>query len=48
MAPTSIAAVKRGIRLATTKDLERVAISSLADASADDVRVRLRRFVDGG
>jgi phosphoenolpyruvate-protein kinase (PTS system EI component) len=45
MAPTSLAPVKRAIRAATKSDVERVAISSLADASADDVRERLRRSV---
>jgi phosphoenolpyruvate-protein kinase (PTS system EI component) len=45
MAPTSIAAVKRAIRAATKADLERVAMSSLGDASAADVRLRVRRLV---
>ena len=47
MAPASIAPVKRAIRAAMKSDLEHVAISSLADASADDVRARLRRTVHG-
>jgi hypothetical protein len=46
MAPTSIAPVKRAIRGATKSDLERVAVSSLADASAADVRGRLRGSVE--
>jgi hypothetical protein len=48
MAPASIASVKRAIRAAMKSDLERAAISSLADASADEVRARLRRIVHGG
>jgi phosphotransferase system enzyme I (PtsP) len=48
MAPASIAPVKRAIRGAMKSDLEHVAISSLADASADEVRARLRRIVHGG
>jgi hypothetical protein len=38
--------VKRAIRGATKGDLERVAVSSLADASAADVRGRLRGSVE--
>jgi phosphocarrier protein FPr len=40
--PSSLAAVRRAIRAATRSDLERVAMSSLSDASAADVRRRLR------
>ena len=42
MAPASIPHVRRAIRAATNSDLERVAVTSLGDASADDVRARLR------
>jgi phosphoenolpyruvate-protein kinase (PTS system EI component) len=42
VSPTSIAAVKRAIRGAVKQDLERIAIASLGDASAADVRRRLR------
>jgi phosphoenolpyruvate-protein phosphotransferase len=42
MTPASIATVRRAIRGAVAKDLERVAIASLGDASAADVRRRLR------
>jgi phosphoenolpyruvate-protein phosphotransferase len=45
MSPASIPRVKRAIRGATKTDLERVAVASLADASADDVRARLRRLL---
>ena len=45
VSPTSIAAVKRAVRGAVKKDLERIAISSLADASAADVRRRLRSAI---
>ncbi len=44
MSPASIPSVRRAIRGATKSDLERVAVSSLGDASADDVRARLRRL----
>ena len=44
MSPASIPSVRRAIRVATKSDLERVAVSSLGDASADDVRARLRRL----
>jgi phosphoenolpyruvate-protein phosphotransferase len=40
--PSSLAAVRRAIRAAIRSDLERVARSSLGDASAADVRRRLR------
>jgi phosphoenolpyruvate-protein phosphotransferase len=40
--PSSLAAVRRAIRAAIRSDLERVAMSSLGDASAADVRRRLR------
>jgi len=43
MSPASIPSVRRAIRGATQNDLERAAVASLADASADDVRARLRR-----
>jgi phosphocarrier protein FPr len=42
VSPTSIAAVRRAIRGSRKGDLERVAMPSLADASAADVRRRLR------
>ena len=42
VSPTSIAAVKRAVRAATRKDLEEIATASLGDASAADVRRRLR------
>jgi hypothetical protein len=42
MSPTSIAAVRRAVRGALKSDLERVAMASLGDASAADVRLRLR------
>jgi phosphoenolpyruvate-protein kinase (PTS system EI component) len=45
MAPASIPHVKRAIRAATNSDLERVAVTSLGDASAEDVRARLRRLL---
>jgi len=45
MAPASIPQVRRAIRGAKKSDLERVAVSSLGDASADDVRARLRRLL---
>jgi phosphoenolpyruvate-protein phosphotransferase len=45
MSPASIPRIKRAIRGATKADLERVAVASLADASADDVRARLRRLL---
>ena len=41
MSPTSIAAVRRAIRGAVRGHVERVAMSSLSDASAADVRGRL-------
>jgi phosphoenolpyruvate-protein phosphotransferase len=44
MAPANLAAVRRAIRGAVHSDLERVAIASLRDGSAADVRVRLRRL----
>jgi phosphoenolpyruvate-protein phosphotransferase len=44
MSPTSIAPVRRAIRAAMNGDLEQVAISSLGDASAADVRLRLRQL----
>ena len=40
--PSSLAAVKRAVRAAARSDLERIAMSSLRDASAADVRLRLR------
>jgi hypothetical protein len=40
--------VKRAIRDATKTDLERVAVASLGDASADDVRTRLRALHGSG
>jgi phosphoenolpyruvate-protein phosphotransferase len=40
--PTSIAAVRRALRAAVRSDLERVAMASLSDASAADVRRRLQ------
>ncbi len=42
MSPTSIATVRRAVRAADNSDLERVAKASLGDASAADVRLRLR------
>jgi phosphoenolpyruvate-protein kinase (PTS system EI component) len=42
VSPTSIAAVRRAIRGSRKGDLERVAMPSLGDASAADVRRRLR------
>jgi phosphocarrier protein FPr len=42
VSPTSIAAVRRAIRGSRRGDLERVAMPSLGDASAADVRRRLR------
>jgi phosphoenolpyruvate-protein phosphotransferase len=48
MAPASIPPVKRAIRDATKTDLERVAVASLGDASADDVRTRLRALHGSG
>lgn len=42
MSPTSIAAVRRAVRGAARSDLERVAQSSLTDASPAEVRRRLR------
>jgi signal transduction protein with GAF and PtsI domain len=42
MSPASIATVRRTIRAARHGDLERIAMSSLNDASAADVRLRLR------
>ena len=45
MSPASIPQVRRAIRRASQSDLERIAIASLADASADDVRARLRRLL---
>jgi phosphotransferase system enzyme I (PtsP) len=48
MAPASIPPVKRAIRGATQTDLERAAIASLGDASADEVRARLRALVGSG
>ena len=42
MVPANLAAVRRAIRGAVFSDLERVAIASLRDASAADVRLRLR------
>jgi phosphoenolpyruvate-protein phosphotransferase len=44
MAPANLAAVRRAIRGAVHSDLERVAIASLRDGSAADVRLRLRRL----
>jgi len=40
--PSSLAAVRRAVRAAARSDLERIAMSSLRDASAADVRLRLR------
>jgi phosphoenolpyruvate-protein kinase (PTS system EI component) len=40
--PSSLAAVRRAVRAATRSDLERIAMASLRDASAADVRLRLR------
>jgi phosphoenolpyruvate-protein phosphotransferase len=42
MSPASIATVRRAIRAARHGDLKRIAISSLNDASAADVRLRLQ------
>jgi phosphoenolpyruvate-protein phosphotransferase len=42
MVPAKVATVRRAIRAAANGDLERVAIASLDDASAADVRLRLR------
>ena len=42
MAPSNLANVRRAIRAAVRDDLEGAAISSLGDASAADVRLRLR------
>ena len=42
MSPASIAAVRRAVRASLKSDLERVAMASLGDASAADVRLRLR------
>jgi phosphoenolpyruvate-protein phosphotransferase len=44
MVPPNIAPVRRAIRAATTADLERAAIASLDDASAADVRQRMRKL----
>ena len=42
VSPTSIAAVRRAVRGAVRSDLERIAMAALGDASAADVRRRLR------
>jgi phosphoenolpyruvate-protein phosphotransferase len=42
VSPTSIAAVRRALRGAALRDLERIAMAALGDASAADVRRRLR------
>ena len=42
MSPTSIAAVRRAVRASLKSGLERVAMASLGDASAADVRLRLQ------
>lgn len=42
MSPTSLAAVRRALRGALRGDLERIALAALGDASAADVRRRLR------
>jgi phosphoenolpyruvate-protein kinase (PTS system EI component) len=42
LSPTSIAAVRRAVRGAVRSDLERIAMAALGDASAADVRRRLR------
>jgi phosphoenolpyruvate-protein kinase (PTS system EI component) len=44
MVPANLAAVRRAIRAAVHNDLERVAIASLGDASAADVRLRLKKL----
>ena len=44
MVPANLAAVRRAIRGAVQSDLERVAIASLRDGSAADVRLRLQRL----
>ena len=44
MVPANLAAVRRAIRGAVQSDLERVAIASLRDGSAADVRLRLERL----
>jgi signal transduction protein with GAF and PtsI domain len=44
MVPPNIAPVRRAIRAATTADLERAAMASLDDASAADVRQRIRKL----
>lgn len=44
MAPANLAAVRRAIRAAVHSDLERAALASLRDASAAEVRLRLRKL----
>jgi signal transduction protein with GAF and PtsI domain len=44
MVHANLASVRRAIRSAVQGDLERVAIASLRDASAADVRLRLRKL----